>query len=281
MGIVRTALITLCGGRLPHLRNQLRGIELGTLRPDVHIVVSLGDPAVAPALTGHPVRVLEFDCSAPLPLAAARNLGAGAALAAGAEVLIFLDVDCVPGPDLLARYRDLAGSGERALWCGPVTYLPPPPPDGYDLARLDTRRAPHPARPDPGPDAVLRDGDHDLFWSLCFALTAGTWRTIGGFHPAYRGYGGEDTDFGAKAAATGIPLHWAGGADAYHQHHPVSDPPVEHLADILTNAALFHRRWGRWPMSGWLRAFAAAGLAEYDPVRDTWTGVPRELAGTR
>ncbi|MFC8047686.1 glycosyltransferase family 2 protein [Nocardia sp. NPDC057353] len=268
---MRTAVITLCGGRLPHLRNQLRGIAAGSRRPDTHIVVALGDPALAAAVTADRTRVVEFDCAAPLPLAAARNLGARAALAEGAEVLIFLDVDCVPGPTLLARYHDLAATGEPALWCGPVTYLPPPPPAGYDLTRLGDRRAPHPARPDPGVDGVVRDGDHDLFWSLSFALTAETWRTLGGFHPGYRGYGGEDTDFGAKAAAAGIPLHWAGGADAYHQYHPVSDPPVEHRTDILANAAVFHRRWGRWPMTGWLRAFADAGLADYDPARDLWT----------
>ena len=45
----------------------------------------------------------------------------------------------------------------------------------------------------------------------------------------------------------------ARGARAYHQHHPSSSPPVQHLADILRNGALFRRRWGRWPMEGWLR----------------------------
>ncbi|WP_224160451.1 hypothetical protein, partial [Prevotella lacticifex] len=76
----------------------------------------------------------------------------------------------------------------------------------------------------------------------------------------YAGYGGEDTDFGQIAAAQDIPLCWVGGAHALHQYHPVSDPPVEHLDDILTNAALFHDRWGWWPMQGWLGAFEQRGL---------------------
>lgn len=42
-----------------------------------------------------------------------------------------------------------------------------------------------------------------------------------------------------------MKLTWVGGADAYHQFHPVSDPPVEHPDDILINAGVFHRRWGR------------------------------------
>jgi len=30
--------------------------------------------------------------------------------------------------------------------------------------------------------------------------------------------------------------------------------------DILRNGALVHRRWGRWPMTGWLEEFEALGL---------------------
>lgn len=51
---------------------------------------------------------------------------------------------------------------------------------------------------------------------------------------------------------------------------PVSDPPVEHLDDILVNARIYHRRWGGWPMRGWLDDFAAAGLVRYDDDADQW-----------
>ena len=86
------------------------------------------------------------------------------------------------------------------------------------------------------------------------------WQRVGGFDETYTGYGGEDTDFGQRARAAGLDLQWVGGADAYHQHHPVSDPPVEHLDDILRNGRRFADRWGFWPMEGWLRAFAERGL---------------------
>ena len=66
------------------------------------------------------------------------------------------------------------------------------------------------------------------------------------------------------ARRQGVDLVWVGGAHAYHQHHPVSSPPVEHLDDILRNAATYHRRWGEWPMEGWLQAFAERGLVTYD-----------------
>jgi hypothetical protein len=59
-------------------------------------------------------------------------------------------------------------------------------------------------------------------------------------------------------------MWWVGGADSYHQHHPSTEPPVEHLEDILRNATIFYQRWGRWPMQGWLDQFRKAGLTHLD-----------------
>ncbi|MGE3288537.1 MAG: glycosyltransferase family 2 protein [Pseudonocardia sp.] len=163
---------------------------------------------------------------------------------------MFLDVDCISGPDLFRRYQASVRDAERRLLCGPVAYLPPRPPGGYRPEALADMADPHPARPAP-PDGVCVDGeDHALFRSLSFAATMPLWTRSAGFHEGYRGYGGEDTDLGQQARVLGIGLRWVGGATAYHQHHPITDPPVEHLDDILRNAALFHSRWGWWPMRG-------------------------------
>ena len=205
-----------------------------------------------------------------MPVARARNAGAEHALEAGAELLVFLDVDCLPGDGLLGRYRDAAGRAGPALLCGPVAYLPPAPPGGYPATGLHALADPHPARPAPPDGALERGGDHALFWSLSFAVTSATWRRIGGFSEDYVGYGGEDTDFGQLARRAGIDLCWVGGALAYHQHHLVEAPPVRHLDDILRNARIFHGRWGWWPMSGWLSAFAERGLAHYDAAAGVW-----------
>jgi N-acetylglucosaminyl-diphospho-decaprenol L-rhamnosyltransferase len=129
---------------------------------------------------------------------------------------------------------------------------------------------PHPARPAPAPGDLLRADDLRLFWSLSFATDAATWSRIGGFDEAYDGYGGEDTDLGQRAAAAGAVMWWVGGARAYHQWHPVSDPPVEHLEDVVRNANLFHARWGWFPMHGWLTAFAERGLAVLDEDGPAW-----------
>lgn len=209
--------------------------------------------------------VIDRTGDGPVRLGAARNAGAAAALRAGARLLVFLDADCVPAPDLVGRYAAAAAEDPGAVLCGPVTYLAEGTGD-LDVCKLPPLVNPHPARPAPPPGALERaDADgHDLFWSLSFAVTAETWRRIdalfGGFHHGYAGYGAEDTDFGAQLAAHGVPLTWVGGAHALHQWHPVSSPPVEHLDDILRNGRLFRDRHGRWPMTGWFAAFEDMGL---------------------
>ncbi|MCW2811002.1 MAG: glycosyltransferase family 2 protein, partial [Friedmanniella sp.] len=119
-------------------------------------------------------------------------------------------------------------------------------------------------RPVPAPGQLTTGGDHRLFWSLSFATTAATWRRVGGFAEAYEGYGAEDTDFGCRARTAGVPLTWVGGAEAFHQWHPGESPPQNHLDDILRNGAIFARRWGWWPMEGWLAAFVERGLIRWD-----------------
>ncbi|MCW2848234.1 MAG: hypothetical protein JWR90_2208 [Marmoricola sp.] len=147
------------------------------------------------------------------------------------------------------------------VWSGPVTYLE------AGLTEEQLQQAwlyddPHPARPAPAPGQLVRDADPALFWSLSFAISAPAWRHVGRFHEGYVGYGGEDTDFGLTVADSGVELGWVGDARAYHQHPPVSSPPVEHVEDIVRNAVLFHERWGRWPMEGWLTEFEGLGLVE-------------------
>ena len=171
----------------------------------------------------------------------------------------------MPGADLLDRYRAAALAHPDAVLAGPVTYLPPGS-DASDRSALQRATAPHAARPNP-PDRTTQMAaadEYPLFWSLSFAMTVATWQRIGGFDEAYEGYGGEDTDFAFTLRNRGVPLVWVGGAHAYHQHHPTSSPPWQHLDDILRNGARFAQRWGEWPMTGWLRAFAEEGAVKWD-----------------
>ncbi|WP_314410542.1 glycosyltransferase family 2 protein [Streptomyces sp. DSM 40484] len=282
----RTAVITLAAGRHGHLALQRAGLDGGSRAPGQYVVVAMGDPGLGAVAAGRRPEAAVVDCpvrDGKLPLARARNLGAAHALARGAELLVFLDVDCVPGDRLLERYAEVAGDRPRSLLCGTVAYLPPPPDPvgGYRLADLPALAEPHPARPAPGAGEIQDGTDHTLFWSLSFALTADTWDAVGGFCEEYEGYGGEDTDYGQRARAAGVGLTWVGGAPAFHQYHPTTDPPVGHLDDILRNGEIFHRRWGWWPMSGWLDAFAEDGLIRWNRTAARWEATARGDATAR
>lgn len=260
-----SAVVTTVAGRVQHLAAQRAMLATVSAGPDLHVVVAVGDtPVVEPAGELVPTVVVGMPSDAAgMPVAAARNAGAREALRHGAELLIFLDVDCLPGEDLVGRYRDAAVEHPEALLAGPVTYLPPAPRQGWTAAALETVRRPHPARPDP-PAGQTVDGDHALFWSLSFAVRAPTWTALGGFDEAYVGYGAEDTDLGQRARTAGVALHWVGGADAFHQHHPTTRPPLAHVDDVVRNGRRFADRWGWWPMDGWLTAFEDLGAVRRD-----------------
>ncbi|WP_193763290.1 glycosyltransferase family 2 protein [Methylorubrum sp. Q1] len=257
------SVLTLVRGRADRLRNLMRGLARQTVRPR-ELVIAWMQPEPAPDLPdpGCPVRHLHVP-GEPMPLAAARNR---AAAAVSGDLLVFLDVDCIPGPTLVAAYADAAAS-ERGLFLGDVLYLPPDAIAGGtapDPAALDRLGRAHPARPPLPETGLRREPDAGQLWGLSFALPAAAWRAVGGMDERYIGYGGEETDLAARLAASGLPTFWVAGARAYHQHHPVHVPPLQHFASILANATRFHARHGRWCMTYWLEQFRAAGLIAWD-----------------
>ncbi len=232
--------------------------------PDLYVVVAMDDPGLHSWRPegGVPQVVVPLDADPDaLPLAAARNAGAATALEAGADVLVFLDVDCLAGDALVASYTRAAVGRPDVLWSGPVTYLPPAPPTGYDLRDLDDLDDPHPARPAPAAGHARRSAATPTSSGRSPSPCTAT----GGCAPA-----GSARSTSATAARTptsravarreGLELGWLGSARAYHQHHPVENPPVRHLEAILRNGRVFRDRWGHWPMTGWLADFERLGL---------------------
>ena len=209
--------------------------------------------------------------SAGLPLAAARNAGAYAARAGGAELLIFLDVDCLPGADLVKVYADAAADRDRrdpALRPGrlPATAAARAVTTSNTSTAIPSTPAGPPRRPAPGSAAATTGCS-----GPCRSRSpASAWDRIGGFCERYQGYGAEDTDFAMLAQSRGVDLTWVGGAAAYHQWHPTSTPPLPHLDDLLRNGRLFAERWGWWPMEGWFDQFAALGLVRPAEDGDGW-----------
>ncbi|TRY19663.1 hypothetical protein FOJ82_01895 [Tessaracoccus rhinocerotis] len=263
------AVVTVVSGRHRHLQRQRRGLVAGGVPPAVHVVVSMGDPSVSDVMSlepGLPSDLVQLPASGKLPLAAARNAGVARAAALGVRAVALLDVDCIPEPGLVADYDRLLGMAPGpgpAVVSGRVRYLPEAMgEDDYEPSRLEALGRDHPARV--LPTSPLAPGDPRLLWSLNLGVTTRDWAAIGGFDEDYVGYGGEDTDFGQRLAAAGGRLWWSAAAGVFHQWHPVSRPPVEHVADIVANANRFHSRWGWYPMEGWLEAFRDRGLVTLD-----------------
>lgn len=258
-----TSVLIITGGRDAHLARVLAGLERSETAPDEVVVVFMNQPTGAvPAST---LRVVTGHVDEPggLPLAAARNRAA--ALARG-EVLIFLDVDCLPATSAIGLLAHEVARHPAALVMGTPRYLPPGwldddaealPPDQY----LHEVSVDHAARRhlSPGPSHQW-----PLVWTLVLALPASGMAALGGFDEGFRGYGAEDTDFAFRARDAGWGLRFS-AATVFHQPHGVVKPPLHHFRDILVNARRFRDVHGGWPMEGWLQQFTDLGLVDWDP----------------
>ncbi|MDA8870476.1 galactosyltransferase-related protein [Rhizobiaceae bacterium] len=250
------SVCTIAGGRDAHLHALVEGLSAQTVPPSELVIGRLQSvPYGNLPATSFPVRQVSI-VGKRMQLSRARNR---AAATAGGETLVFLDVDCVPGPALVERLTEAAQAG---CAMGDVRYLAQD-----DIAedrcfdRLWRAGTEHPARAfssrfGPG---THRLADATEFWSLCFAIRRDAFWEIGGFDETYEGYGGEDTDFAMALEGLQIPLQWCSQARAVHQWHPVQKPPLDHLQDIVRNANLFHAKHGRWCMDYWLDQFERDG----------------------
>lgn len=250
------SVLTIVKNRPLHLAQLVEGLRRSAVQPDELIIVDMAStPAIGVDQAPFPVQILRLDGPG-LPLAAARN---AAARAARGDTLLFLDVDCIPMRALTGAITQCLTEHD-ALICAEIRYLGPDDArNEWEEDDLLSRAQGHPVRYFPT-DGVRREDNAGLFWSLAFGLHRRRFLDLGGFDEAFTGYGAEDTDFGFRAREAGLPLLFMGGAGAFHQYHDVFDPPLQHLEDIVRNAALFRARWKIWPMEGWLDAFEKAGL---------------------
>ena len=196
------------------------------------------------------------------PLAAARN---AAARATTGEVLVFLDMDCIPTPTLTADYAHRLAELDGLLM-GEVLYLPGgATKDGWSCEDLAAVAVRHSDRRGPPSEGIERCSDYRCFWSLNFAMRRATFLAAGGFDERYLGYGGEDTDFGKALDRKGVAIAWIKGGLAYHQYHQHHMPPIHHLDSVVRNAQLFEAKWGYRTMGHWLHAFRLMGLIDDAP----------------
>jgi len=262
---VDISVLTLVRGRQAQLDNFICALSHQTGPAFELVIASMQDepPAIARDLT-FPVRVVTVPGQA-LPLAQARNMAARAACGA---LLVFLDVDCMAEPALVAHYAEALSTND-ACPMGEVRYLPEDAsPGNASYEALWQQAVQHPARPALPSTGLRREHNPRALWGLSFALRRERFFAAGGLNAAYCGYGGEETDFAMRLAHIDTPFAWLSGARALHQWHPISRPPLNHFHAIIANARRFHAAWGSWCLEYWLDAFARMGLIQWSLQAD-------------
>jgi GT2 family glycosyltransferase len=253
------SVLTIVKNRSGHLAQLVEGLRRSVIPPDELIIADMtSDEIVLTPDTSFISKVIRLEGGG-LPLAAARNT---AARAASGEHLLFLDVDCIPMAGLVGAMHEQL-RWHDALVCAEAFYLGPDDArDNWTEEALRRSAKVHPVRQFPS-SGIRLEPNAGLFWSLAFGVRRARFMELGGFDEAFLGDGAEDTDFGFRARRAEVPLLFMGGPGAFHQHHAVLDPPLQHFEDIVRNARLFFDRWSFWPMEGWLRSFADRGLVDW------------------
>jgi hypothetical protein len=168
--------------------------------------------------------------------------------------LIFLDGDCAPPPDMVARHLSLGRGGDLVIGfridltpaqteafdeAALVAGRPPISPTAAQLARLARRHRRYrrqqvlrrlglakPHKPKP------LGGHHSVTLALC--------RRVNGFDEEYHTWGTEDDDFAKRLyAAGGTSVVAVRDIVVYHQHHPARAPGAWR---DRPNARLFRQR---------------------------------------
>ena len=261
----KVSVLTLTRNRTAQLKNLLEGLARSSRLPDECVVVHMNE-AITP-LGEWPFPCAQYRCDSTetkLPLPKARNY---AASQSSGDILLFLDVDCIPAREMVAAYERACCQVPDNITMGNVQYLR----EGWSVdwqaddpqGELQRQSAPHPKRDISRMKTLQVEESYGLFWSLSFALFRKTFERLGGFSPYYPSYGAEDTDFAWKARGEGVTLHWVPDAVAFHQYHPSPVPPRHNFDSIVHNAKVFYKRWGEWPMESWLQVFADEGLIDW------------------
>lgn len=142
--------------------------------------------------------------------ALARN--AGVQLAA-APVVVFLDDDVVPEPELLAVHAGHHRAGARQAVLGDCLVVRERRDSLYHLGVWAWWEDTYQRRALPGRQPGYRD-----FCAGNVSLRRADFLNVGGFDPAFRGYGGEDFELGYRLLRAGVTLVADRSARARHYH---------------------------------------------------------------
>jgi GT2 family glycosyltransferase len=206
--------------------------------------------------------------------AAARNAGAAEA---GARVLVFLDDDVVPEPDLVATHLAHHEAGEPIAVLGDSRFVRKRG-SYYHLLSWAWWEDLFSERTRPGRPAALHD-----FCAGNVSARREDFQASGGFDPAFTGYGGEDYELGYRLLQRGVRFVPDRRARAAHHHEATIAAVLRKTRQeahgdlvLVTKHPELHRTVR---MSAPLRGpvVAVARLALQAP----WLGDPLVAAGAR
>jgi len=210
---VKASVLIPTHNRCDLLLKTLASLERQTVPPTRYEVVicidGYGDTAAEAIELLDPSFTLRSIVQKNSGIAAARNR---AARIAEHQILVFLDDDQLACPEFLEAHLDVHARGREVLVQGPY-----PLADGFDRRGASLIY-------DESLLRVMRSiGSSDTtswhLWGNNFSVRATTWEKVGGFDETFRAYGGEDTDFGLRLTAMGIPFVYEPRAVTRHMHH--------------------------------------------------------------
>jgi len=225
------SILTAVRGRRLEIRTLLKALARQTQKPD-ELILAVMQRDYVRDLPDPGFPVLQFLVGeTETPLASARNAAAAKALG---DQLVFLDIDCVPGPDFVADYIAALETVEGAV-LGDLRRLSLPSDGGLpDFAALDRR-----ARRRQGPSGFL-PADPDRFRSAAFGISRLDWEASGGFDTAFATATAIDADFARSLARAGLPLTRMPGGRAFR----LGEKMVKDAGSDDADAARLAAKWG-------------------------------------
>lgn len=209
----------------PTLARTLTAVAAQT-EPAAEVIVVGRDEAHA--LAGFP-SVRFVDTGQPVCAARARNLGMAAATG---DILLFLDSDCIPRPDWLARHRARHEAGEMVV--GGAVGLA----GSNYWAQSDNVSMFHEFVPE------LPAGPRFLLPTLNLSVRREVYETAGGMDESFPGAAAEDADWTVRIRRAGYRLYFDPAAVVAHS--PARTTPrdvVRHWRNLGHNAIRVRLRY--------------------------------------
>lgn len=263
--------VTIVKNRTEKLCNLISQLEQCSPTPDELVIVWMAPPSDLSLIQSEKFDIVhKFTTQEELPIAKARNKGM---LAAKHENLVYLNVDAVISPTLCKD--GLLALKDKTVVFTSVVFLPnercnKPYSDiskneqqiGY-LASNDETLPKEDNNEIPSRDQENNHGkfSDDSICSTVFFIRKTDFQKTGGFDEGYAGFGLNDEDFFTNCRALGYSLEQL-PTRTFAPQRPNYQCPVNHLLDFVHNAQRFHAKWGFYPCTEVLKAYADKGFIE-------------------